>query len=99
MGLGKTITLIALHLTPPERSGVRGPHSRGLPDLPDGQLAAGDRAVRARHPVRRFHGARRTLDDLADGGFVLTTYGTMRLDAPRSPGSPGAWSSPTRPST
>jgi SNF2 family DNA or RNA helicase len=34
-------------------------------------------------PVRRFHGSRRSLDDLADGEFVLTTYGTMRLDARR----------------
>ena len=32
-------------------------------------------------PVRRFHGPDRTLDDL-DGGFVLTTYGTMRSAAP-----------------
>ncbi|WP_143672148.1 DEAD/DEAH box helicase, partial [Streptomyces caniscabiei] len=32
-------------------------------------------------PVRRFHGTDRTLDDL-DGGFVLTTYGTMRSAAP-----------------
>ena len=32
-------------------------------------------------PVRRFHGAARSLDGLADGEFVLTTYGTMRLDA------------------
>ncbi|MDX2784932.1 DEAD/DEAH box helicase, partial [Streptomyces caniscabiei] len=32
-------------------------------------------------PVRRFHGTDRTLDDL-DGGFVLTTYGTMRSTAP-----------------
>ncbi|MER5475952.1 DEAD/DEAH box helicase [Streptomyces sp. NPDC002734] len=31
-------------------------------------------------PVRRFHGAGRTLADL-DGGFVLTTYGTMRSAA------------------
>ncbi|GGP17588.1 helicase SNF2 [Nonomuraea glycinis] len=31
-------------------------------------------------PVRRFHGAGRAL---ADEGFVLTTYGTMRLDAER----------------
>ena len=49
MGLGKTITLIALHLhrqTAPER---RRAHPRGLPDLPDGQLAARDRAVRAGH--------------------------------------------------
>jgi SNF2 family DNA or RNA helicase len=33
--------------------------------------------------VRRFHGPRRDLADLADGEFVLTTYGTMRLDAER----------------
>ncbi|WP_046919981.1 DEAD/DEAH box helicase, partial [Streptomyces stelliscabiei] len=33
-------------------------------------------------PVRRFHGPDRTLDDL-QGGFVLTTYGTMRSTAPR----------------
>jgi SNF2 family DNA or RNA helicase len=35
-------------------------------------------------PVRRHHGSARDLDDLvagADGGFVLTTYGTMRRDA------------------
>ncbi|GAB3889458.1 hypothetical protein GCM10029964_059130 [Kibdelosporangium lantanae] len=30
-------------------------------------------------PVRRFHGTSRSLDDL--DGFVLTTYGTMRVDA------------------
>ncbi|MCX4961227.1 DEAD/DEAH box helicase [Streptomyces virginiae] len=38
-------------------------------------------------PVRRFHGPGRSLTDLASlsglhRGFVLTTYGTMRLDAP-----------------
>ena len=50
-------------------------------------------------PVRRFHGADRTLDDL-DGGFVLTTYGTMRSSArPTGRAAPGAWSSPTRRST
>ncbi|MET9598541.1 DEAD/DEAH box helicase [Streptomyces sp. NPDC006459] len=32
-------------------------------------------------PVRRFHGPGRSLAGLT-GGFVLTTYGTMRLDAP-----------------
>ncbi len=34
-------------------------------------------------PVRRFHGSRRGLEGLVDGECVLTTYGTMRLDAPR----------------
>ncbi|MER7763699.1 DEAD/DEAH box helicase, partial [Streptomyces sp. NPDC097619] len=33
-------------------------------------------------PVRRHHGAARTLPPAGDTGFVLTTYGTMRLDAP-----------------
>ncbi|GAA2651132.1 DEAD/DEAH box helicase [Streptomyces spororaveus] len=41
-------------------------------------------------PVRRFHGPGRSLTGLSEptgptgptGGFVLTTYGTMRLDAP-----------------
>ncbi|MGW3323925.1 DEAD/DEAH box helicase [Streptomyces virginiae] len=41
-------------------------------------------------PVRRFHGPGRSLTDLSsltdpsglNRGFVLTTYGTMRLDAP-----------------
>ncbi|MER7763989.1 DEAD/DEAH box helicase, partial [Streptomyces sp. NPDC097619] len=31
-------------------------------------------------PVRRYHGAGRTLEGL-DGGFVLTTYGTLRAGA------------------
>ena len=31
-------------------------------------------------PVRRFHGGARTLEGL-EGGFVLTTYGTMRTSA------------------
>lgn len=30
--------------------------------------------------MRRFHGPTRTLDDLAPGEIVLTTYATMRLD-------------------
>lgn len=51
------------------------------------QLGTGDQALRAGHPVRRFHGGARTLDDLADG-FVLTTYGTMRLDTARLAATP-----------
>src|SRR5581483_11865283 len=34
-------------------------------------------------PVRRFHGTERDLDDLPDSGFVLTTYGTLRVDRER----------------
>ncbi|EDY52945.1 SNF2/RAD54 family helicase, partial [Streptomyces clavuligerus] len=36
--------------------------------------------------VRRFHGPGRTLTGLDDGGFVLTTFGTARLDAERLAG-------------
>ncbi|MEV0590340.1 DEAD/DEAH box helicase [Nonomuraea cavernae] len=76
MGLGKTITLIALHL-----------HRRGsgptLVVCPASLLGNWEREI-ARFapgvPVRRYHGAGRAL---AGDGFVLTTYGTMRLDADR----------------
>ncbi|MBO0518516.1 ATP-dependent helicase, partial [Streptomyces beijiangensis] len=37
--------------------------------------------------VRRFHGASRSLDDLAHGEFVLTTYGTTRLDTEKLAGT------------
>ena len=50
MGLGKTITLIALHLHRQSDTATAGPHPGGLPRLAAGQLAARDRAVRARHP-------------------------------------------------
>ncbi|MFI7422632.1 DEAD/DEAH box helicase [Nonomuraea sp. NPDC049684] len=74
MGLGKTITLIALHL---HRAGT-GPT---LVVCPASLLGNWEREITRFAPgvpVRRYHGAARTL---ADDGFVLTTYGTMRLDA------------------
>ncbi|MGY4979119.1 SNF2-related protein [Streptomyces sp. 900105755] len=78
MGLGKTITVIALHLK----------RARTEPTLvvcPASLLGNWQREI-ARFapgvPVRRFHGPDRTLDGLA-GGFVLTTYGTMRAAASR----------------
>ncbi|MET9089900.1 DEAD/DEAH box helicase, partial [Streptomyces sp. NPDC004237] len=78
MGLGKTITVIALHLK----------RARTEPTLvvcPASLLGNWQREI-ARFapgvPVRRFHGPDRTLDGL-DGGFVLTTYGTMRATAAR----------------
>ncbi|MER7841695.1 DEAD/DEAH box helicase [Streptomyces sp. NPDC096040] len=78
MGLGKTITVIALHLK----------RARTEPTLvicPASLLGNWQREI-ARFapgvPVRRFHGQGRTLDGL-DGGFVLTTYGTMRATAAR----------------
>ncbi|MGW1074167.1 DEAD/DEAH box helicase [Streptomyces sp. NPDC002537] len=81
MGLGKTVTLIALHL-----------HRRTLPDATGPTLVVCPTSLMGNWqreiekfapgtPVRRFHGPARSLDGLADGEFVLTTYGTMRLDA------------------
>ncbi|MBV2355673.1 DEAD/DEAH box helicase [Streptomyces sp. J2-1] len=76
MGLGKTITLIALHLRRdrPEPTLVVCPASLlGNWQREINRFAPGV-------PVRRFHGPDRTLDGLT-GGFVLTTYGTMRSAA------------------
>ncbi|WP_217143218.1 DEAD/DEAH box helicase [Streptomyces sp. AC627_RSS907] len=76
MGLGKTVTVIALHLK----------RARTEPTLvvcPASLLGNWQREITRFAPgvpVRRFHGADRTLDGLA-GGFVLTTYGTMRSAA------------------
>uniref|UniRef100_A0AAU2JKE8 DEAD/DEAH box helicase n=1 Tax=Streptomyces sp. NBC_00049 TaxID=2903617 RepID=A0AAU2JKE8_9ACTN len=80
MGLGKTVTLIALHLhrDRPEPTLVVCPASLlGNWQREIEKFAPGT-------PVRRFHGGSRSLDDLssAAGGFVLTTYGTMRASAP-----------------
>jgi superfamily II DNA or RNA helicase len=77
MGLGKTITVIALHLK----------RARTEPTLvvcPASLLGNWQREITRFAPgvpVRRFHGPERTLDGLT-GGFVLTTYGTMRSAAP-----------------
>ncbi|GAA2566757.1 MULTISPECIES: DEAD/DEAH box helicase [Streptomyces] len=76
MGLGKTVTVIALHLR----------RARTEPTLvvcPASLLGNWQREINRFAPgvpVRRFHGPDRTLDDLT-GGFVLTTYGTMRSAA------------------
>ncbi|MFH8518598.1 DEAD/DEAH box helicase [Streptomyces gelaticus] len=76
MGLGKTITLIALHLH----------RARPAPTLvicPASLLGNWHREISRFAPgvpVRRFHGTDRTLAG-PDGGFVLTTYGTMRSSA------------------
>ncbi|MEU6466165.1 DEAD/DEAH box helicase [Streptomyces sp. NPDC046976] len=76
MGLGKTVTLIALHLK----------RARDEPTLvvcPASLLGNWQREITRFAPgvpVRRFHGTERTLTGL-DGGFVLTTYGTMRSAA------------------
>jgi superfamily II DNA or RNA helicase len=86
MGLGKTVTLIALHLhRAPRRPGPT------LVVCPASLLGNWEAEIRRFAPgvdVRRFHGGQRSLEDLAptdrraDPGFVLTTYGTLRRDAP-----------------
>ncbi|MFI6937987.1 SNF2-related protein [Streptomyces sp. NPDC050418] len=80
MGLGKTITLISLHLHRQETEGTRGPT---LVVCPTSLMGNWQREIEKFAPgtaVRRFHGQARSLDGLADDEFVLTTYGTMRLD-------------------
>jgi superfamily II DNA or RNA helicase len=83
MGLGKTITVIALHLK----------RARTEPTLvvcPASLLGNWQREIERFAPgvpVRRFHGPERSLTGLS-GGFVLTTYGTMRSAAPALAGQP-----------
>ncbi|WP_328993999.1 DEAD/DEAH box helicase [Kribbella sp. NBC_01245] len=82
MGLGKTITLIALHLHRQLDAQTSGPT---LVVCPASLLGNWEREVRRFAPgvpVHRFHGTGRSLPK-AEGGFVLTTYGTMRRDAAR----------------
>ncbi|MEU6026976.1 DEAD/DEAH box helicase [Streptomyces tauricus] len=83
MGLGKTITLIALHLHRQTDESAAGPTLVVCPTSLLGNWQREIERFAPGTPVRRFHGARRSLEDLADGEFVLTTYGTMRLDTAR----------------
>ncbi|KES05832.1 helicase SNF2 [Streptomyces toyocaensis] len=86
MGLGKTVTLIALHLHRQTDPAAAGPTLVVCPTSLMGNWQREIERFAPGTPVRRFHGARRALDGLADGEFVLTTYGTMRLDAGRLAG-------------
>ncbi|MFH8624536.1 DEAD/DEAH box helicase [Streptomyces vietnamensis] len=83
MGLGKTITVIALHLHRQADPASAGPTLVVCPTSLMGNWQREIEKFAPGTPVRRFHGAARDLEELADGGFVLTTYGTMRLDAER----------------
>ncbi|MFJ3705241.1 MULTISPECIES: DEAD/DEAH box helicase [Streptomyces] len=83
MGLGKTITLIALHL---HRQGIETAAGPTLVVCPTSLMSNWQREIEKfapGTPVRRFHGGSRSLEGLVDGEFVLTTYGTMRLDTAR----------------
>ncbi|MCW2828375.1 MAG: box helicase, partial [Marmoricola sp.] len=79
MGLGKTITVIGLHLHRRQRSLAEGPTLVVCPASLMGNWEAEIHRFAPGVPVRRFHGTSRDLADV-DDGFVLTTYGTMRLD-------------------
>ncbi|TJZ58706.1 DEAD/DEAH box helicase [Streptomyces piniterrae] len=81
MGLGKTITLISLHLHRQSDPASAGPTLVVCPTSLMGNWQREIEKFAPGTPVRRFHAGRRSLADLADGEFVLTTYGTMRLDA------------------
>ncbi|MFI1015958.1 SNF2-related protein [Streptomyces sp. NPDC020965] len=83
MGLGKTITVIALHLHRRTDPSAAGPTLVVCPTSLMGNWQREIEKFAPGTPVRRFHGATRTLDGVADGDVVLTTYGTMRLDADR----------------
>ncbi|GGX07892.1 DEAD/DEAH box helicase [Streptomyces noursei] len=83
MGLGKTITLIALHLHRQADPESAGPTLVVCPTSLMGNWQREIEKFAPGTPVRRFHAGRRSLADLADGEFVLTTYGTMRLDTAR----------------
>ncbi|HEY9372149.1 DEAD/DEAH box helicase [Streptomyces sp.] len=87
MGLGKTITLIALHLHRQTDQTSAGPTLVVCPTSLMGNWQREIEKFAPGTPVRRFHGAARSLEGLADGEFVLTTYGTMRLDARRLAGT------------
>ncbi|MFS7878173.1 DEAD/DEAH box helicase [Streptomyces asiaticus] len=83
MGLGKTITLIALHLHRMDIPEASGPTLVVCPTSLMGNWRREIERFAPGTPVRRYHGSARSLDGLDAGEFVLTTYGTMRLDAQR----------------
>jgi SNF2 family DNA or RNA helicase len=76
MGLGKTVTLIGLHLHRRQRRLDTGPTLVVCPASLMGNWEAEIHRFAPGVAVRRFHGTSRDL--VVDDGFVLTTYGTMR---------------------
>ncbi|UNT00340.1 DEAD/DEAH box helicase [Streptomyces tubbatahanensis] len=92
MGLGKTLTLIALHLRRQECEQTAGPTLVVCPASLLGNWQREIERFAPATPVRRYHGQGRCLEGLAGDEFVLTTYGTMRLDAAAlTPGEGQAW--------
>ncbi|OEU92053.1 helicase SNF2 [Streptomyces abyssalis] len=89
MGLGKTVTLIALHLHRQLDPVTSGPTLVVCPASLLGNWQRETERFAPGTPVRRYHGPSRSLEGLEDGEFVLTTYGTIRLDAARLASLPG----------
>ncbi|ARF58721.1 hypothetical protein B1H19_35100 [Streptomyces gilvosporeus] len=83
MGLGKTITLISLHLHRQTHPSSTGPTLVVCPTSLMGNWQREIETFAPGTPVRRYHAGLRSLADLAENEFVLTTYGTMRRDAAR----------------
>jgi superfamily II DNA or RNA helicase len=79
MGLGKTITVIALHLHRIDTAGDTRPTLVVCPASLLGNWEAEIERFAPGTPVHRFHGGGRSLAGV-EGGFVLTTYGTLRSD-------------------
>ncbi len=77
MGLGKTIQVLALHLA---RRGS-GPTLIVCPTTLLGNWQREAARFTPDVPVRRHHGAARSLDDVAADELVVTTYGVVRRDA------------------
>ncbi len=82
MGLGKTIQVLALHLLRHDGE-QRGPTLVVCPASLLGNWQREAERFTPDVPVRRYHGADRTLDDLADDELVIATYGIVRRDALR----------------
>ena len=78
MGLGKTIQVLGLHLA---RRG-RGPTLVVCPTSLLGNWEREAARFAPAIPVRRHHGAARSLERLADDEVVVTTYGVVRRDVP-----------------
>ncbi len=79
MGLGKTLQVIALHVARYAPSGAMT-----LVICPTSLLGNWEREIRRFAPgvpVRRYHGADRSLEDLEAGEIVITSYGVARREA------------------